>query len=849
MSIKHTNPTEPRRDSKNGVWQWARAPYNFIPLADRVVPARPPLNHDEYSRDGVSCIIECELETYSPTYVRSIYTKELFDMLELAKGENLTIEQKEKIAPFSSLLSEVVEGYGVPMIPGSTLRGMVRALVEIIGYGRIQNISDVPTFTFRAVAASQDDPLRDSYRELVGQFARNVRAGYLRKDGNTWRIRPAQMPSTLGLPEKGAFIKVKEHRIKGRAIPGYIRLDNIDNYRPQIHEVSFSTEPGRGKQDPYTNVTNIGSRANNYSYQGTLITSGNMLETAKPGQKSPRKNHALILMPDERADELTIRPQAIKDYLNGLTPYQKEKLTDWGKHEQGVLQDGAPIFYVPEGNEVAFFGHSPNFRVPAQLAFAGAERASTPRDFIPTAMRQMEGPDLAESIFGWVENELSGVKKQRAGRVFFTDAKFIGAEEGVWLHNEPITPKILSSPKPTTFQHYLVQDHKSSHNPDDKKSLAHYGTSPDKTALRGHKLYWHKGQNLNVNASADERQHEKQLTRILPVKQGVRFSFKIHLENLREEELGALWWALTLPGDPEKEYRHKLGMAKPLGMGSIKIRPKLYLTNKKQRYTTLFSGKEWETATTEQDPDLFVKAFEHYLLHEQGLGLDLQHINELDRIQMLLTMLEWRDTSDEWLETTRYMEIEHGEKQVNEYKERPVLPNPFGILELPITNNRPSRPTPARDKPKPRHTSSQIQVGDFINTTVYYVEPERVHLEVQDSKLMGYIPKQKLGEKQYKEGSKATCLVLAIEEVHGETVLLCEPAGVGLYRGVVIKYDVDRNYGFIKPDWGGNDLYVNSVNLHSSSTTLKEGDPVEFRITKGPKGPVARNVRIVEENK
>ncbi|PVE30735.1 TIGR03986 family CRISPR-associated RAMP protein, partial [Enterococcus faecalis] len=100
------------------------------------------------------------------------------------------------------------------------------------------------------------------------------------------------------------------------------------------------------------------------------------------GQKSPRKNHALILPKDSRTQAIKIDRQAIQDYRDGLTSFQEEELTDWAGKGWGVLQDGAPVFYVPEENIVRYFGHSPNFRIPARLNVRGETRAANPRDFV-----------------------------------------------------------------------------------------------------------------------------------------------------------------------------------------------------------------------------------------------------------------------------------------------------------------------------------------------------------------------------------------------------------------------------------------------------------------------------------
>jgi CRISPR-associated protein (TIGR03986 family) len=730
MAPVHSNPTGPREDKRGNI-VWAFAPYNFIPLPEKMVSARTPLDQDVYhdKKEALTGWIDCELETCSPTYVRGLMTEETYKEIS-QNSDELTPEQKKKIAPFYSTEEEKIEGLPRPAIPGSTLRGMIRALVEIVGYGRMRWVGKEPTFSFRAVAASRHDPdpLRKPYREIIGENGINVRAGYLTRESDRWFVRPAKIPKEEdnNWPDDAAYLKVSETPIKN-GMPSFIGLNSPD-YQPQWHKVSFDAEVKIKDEEEYVAITRIGPLEAQYTHKGTLICSGNMLETETSTDRtarkvSPRKKHVVILeTKNEPEERLEIPHQVVLDYRAGLTTFQKEKLSNyWEGNEWGCLKDGAPVFYVAEGDIVQYFGHSPNFRVPAQLI--GLDRAANPSDFVPEELRNGEKPDLADSIFGWVEekskirgpslfqvedlknpaklatklkdpqdtvsrylheqfstdtiellndyngssspskslretlvhelnrllqgpslydkerfkevkltdatsklieqnpqgldlirlnrslledtypHEIAKNQKNCGGRVFFSDASFVNAKDGVWYKTNPIIPHILSGPKPTTFQHYLVQDRSLNHDPDKKSSLAHYGTSPMETQIRGHKLYWHKGTNPDIEASEVERTHEKQLTRIIPLKPGVQFKFRIYFENLRREELGALLWVLNLPGGPNKTYRHKLGMGKPLGMGAVAITPHLFLTDRLARYRTLFSRDGWEEASKPEEAE------------------------------------------------------------------------------------------------------------------------------------------------------------------------------------------------------------------------------------------------------
>ncbi|ETR65719.1 MAG: hypothetical protein OMM_05944 [Candidatus Magnetoglobus multicellularis str. Araruama] len=166
-----------------------------------------------------------------------------------------------------------------------------------------------------------------------------------------------------------------------------------------------------------------------------------------------------------------------------------------------------PCFYVKwkdnSGNERVSFGHTGMFRLAYEKTIA---------DHIPENLKDPLKIDFAETIFG--------KKDKFPSRVFFEDANLcVGQGDDILMKES--TPKILSSPKPTSFQHYLVQ------SSDNIRSLNHYNSN---TAIRGNKLYWHKsGYDWKKNENIDNEK-ETQYTKIQPVKKVLSLQVKFDLK-------------------------------------------------------------------------------------------------------------------------------------------------------------------------------------------------------------------------------------------------------------------------------------------------------------------------------
>ncbi|RMD60660.1 TIGR03986 family CRISPR-associated RAMP protein, partial [Candidatus Parcubacteria bacterium] len=521
MNPKHHNPTRKRRDRKGNEF-WAHAPYNFVPLPEKVVTVDPDKipGHDVYT--GHTGYIDCTLETRSPLYTRCALDPDFFarwadNIREMMKND----AAREQYAQFFHL-----DDAKQPVIPGSSLRGMVRALVEIAGYGKMQWVTR-EKLVYRAVG----DPssLGQHYRQqFLGKNktkrpdthldypSPNLKGGYLTRYGSGWAIRPAREI------QGETFVHV-DYKDANGITNGFGKQRVYDVYmEPARRQTSNRGKRGQGDLKLDLAITRrILPRESRPVPSGmeaaVLVESGHM------SGAHPKHWHCAIYEPDKTATPIPIPDEMWRTYY-------EDSLVTRGFPTRRLEKEGDPLFYLTdETGSLVFFGPTMMFRVPYP---------QTPFALVPSNLRESNNIDLAEAIFGWIPEPER--EHGRAGRVYFTEAACEAGQEGIWLSDEAITPRVLASPKPTTFQHYLVQDKERGHDPNNKQQLAHYATPPNETTIRGHKLYWHRDSvGLDdVREQVQDWSTDTQHTAIRPVKAGVTFRFRIYFENLRDFELG-----------------------------------------------------------------------------------------------------------------------------------------------------------------------------------------------------------------------------------------------------------------------------------------------------------------------
>jgi CRISPR-associated protein (TIGR03986 family) len=609
-----------------------RAPYNFVPLPEKLRTVEGPPPGDRYGEELVTGEIHLTLTAKTKFYTRGMWP--------LAEFQGQT---KEKQNPDPFQVGKKLR------LPGSSIRGMVRNLVEILSGSPLEPINNTRLF-FRSVAAVADprnissfEPQAHEYkgRMLDQNRELKVQAGYIYThwDEESKRVVWEILPATSD-PETGRQ---------------WYRYRTFDKWLRK--EVRFNPN------GDFAIVTPLGRE------RGWLVCSGPM----------PRKTKQWVVREeDPAATPLTIDSDLVHAYKdNGVTRDLK------GRFEYNDRTVGMPCFYtLDKDNKVTGFGHTAWFR----MAYRNG-----PQNAMPRELRKYEKDwDFAQALSGRTTNrDRDGARS----RVFFEDGFHSGGPE----HAGAEVSVVQGQPKPTTYQHYLVQP---SEQLDQIKHWDGDYLSQGTPVLRGHKLYWHRP---GVPLPEVDPSKENVISKMRPGPEGATFTARVRFENLRKEELGALITALELP----KGCAHHLGMGKPLGLGSFLIEmPQVLLMNPETRYGSFLTREGLalndglRPATPEERVE-FQNAFADW--YQKGLkGSQLWGLKRFQELRALLTYGPAQAT-ERWWNITRYLEFGSPDdyRGVSNYNEYNQVGYPDG------------RPTPQKRRPLPPATQV-LGAGDEI---------------------------------------------------------------------------------------------------------------------------------------
>lgn len=381
-------------------------PYNFVPLYKQVFYPdwAEQASQDLPFKDGLDVSLDIKLTNISPLFTRN--------------------GNKDGMDSFSAhIIGE--DGKRHYFIPATTIKGMLREIVEIMAFGKMQEGKDYQNryFGYRDVAGRSDKAQNEEYIRKVNMG----KPGWLYKAGTNYYFTPC-----LGELEKIAIDELRQ------LYPSY-------QSDPSIWKSNVSV----GKNGIYPSYPEIEKNNNYYRIVCTGKIGGKLHELLFPSLEDEP-----ILLQKETMETFTM----MYDATSGFSDARDGEGCFLSALENG---ERIPVFYLKleEGKETS--GFSRMFKLPFKY------NVKQQVEYLQKADKDRH--DLAETLFGYTDKEDS-----LKGRVQVSHAFMKGevADSELLERNG-----ILGSPKASYYPVYLKQDHSP------------YKTYNENKGIAGRKLY------------------------------------------------------------------------------------------------------------------------------------------------------------------------------------------------------------------------------------------------------------------------------------------------------------------------------------------------------------------------
>ena len=564
-------------------------PYNFVRLLGKPRPENhvlgncPPPPHDRFV--GLTGRITCQISAVTPLFISDSHA-----IWEDANGH--------KTYRFFQVDSQ-------PAIPASSLRGMVRSVFEAVTNSCFSIIHDeqlkyrigarMAPSLHPAVVTKLPNPKRQEDGEVI-----------LLK--SAWIHRSVIEDAMKGVldkfvkeapwPKEPPFDSYFDRVLTDQAVPVLAKIrENVKQrdskfggkrYRFSFNEVLEIVDVGRpeqGLQKPQRDL-----------FWGYLkITGPNVLAEKPKGTFILRKHDERFFYWDGKNKQIVkvpwqdvINRRNAAERYNSVRAYQSNPANQQLPYvtylQNEKLTEGDLIWVWILQGKVRRVEHIGSVSIPKLEYKHGI------LDLLSQHQRCLDYDTLCPAcrVFGWVREGAGDIEKDEptayAGRVRFSHGKLIRSAGEL----PETTLAILSTPKPTTTSFYLLN---SEDQPD-----AHVTYDTHGAQLRGRKFYRHHGQANSQEYRRNEKSDQNRTIRGA-LRPDSTFTFTLDFENLHPLELGALLYALEL----EEGMYHRLGYAKPLGFGSVKITvDEVKVVDWEQRLKSLDANAGWKTLSLEE---------------------------------------------------------------------------------------------------------------------------------------------------------------------------------------------------------------------------------------------------------
>ena len=483
-------------------------PYTFVPINPKSKHVQPTSNSNLHSG-----VITCEIRLKTPLIIPDTYARYLDKYYK-----------DHYHYPFMTI------GGGEPLIPASSIRGPVRSVYETYTESCFGTIKRIVT----------------SEGQEIGQT----------------------ITARTNSPFNPCVVEFND---------GVISLKKAKRYKYRKNEARKKYQNGYGQEVYFTEKNEVVQETYDHSVKGSI------LGYVAIGEEFGRKKFESIFVPttqitlvkgvsnstEKKAKTQEILRHAIDGLKETLAAYQNPSVNSSSRHGKylrfeaklneielsgnGVL----PLWFSNQG-EILHFS-------PACIGRFGYDSTLNEKIGAKNACISRESCCKACSLFGMI-----GKKGEEAGsgsKVRFTDARLKSGTPEL----DEYTLKELGTPRIS----YLPFYSRSSSN-----EIPLNGYDDSSTEIAGRKYYWHHIPNDYRSDIKNNRNGTFQVLKTGAKKtlsddhaiEPLVFEFMIYFDALTAKEFNELIWVLCLgENKPDGTKCYKIGHAKPLGFGSIKI--------------------------------------------------------------------------------------------------------------------------------------------------------------------------------------------------------------------------------------------------------------------------------------
>ena len=512
-----------------------KIPYDFVPLSKWVFPPEwaDSVSQDIPMPDSYSGIIEYTLENKTHLCVGSY------------KPEN------EKTVSFE----QTPDGKHY-VIPGTSIKGMLREVLSIASFGKFNQIFD-KRHSFRDLSSSGNDYLAEYGKLKISPL-------WLKFDSKLkqWRIRECRCAKVQNSVLNNFLHPAKKIINSIEVTSGHPNATAKDKYMVLPLSQSYFAELQNSSKDQCI-VRSIYKNNNNNKElkNGYIVFTGHRV-VSEP-KKTEQFDYSYFFYDNAQFSPKILTKEEMEVVSRLLDPKAMEKseqselINDLLKNQ--VPEYGIPLWGLFENKKLRYLGTSRMPRMTSNYSVHEIGKKVSHDSFT-------DKYDLPEILFGTIRDNKPhfGIKS----RVGFSDLYSVGI-----LATEKVSNMLLAEPKSSFTNVYLTDFSNKSvaknSSKNSKVSDVSYHTalkSGKDVRLSGWKRYCIRD-SFKYKAETNENANTK--CNVVFVKPKSKFTGKILFNNLNSFEIGALLWVIRF-GDNSNCY-HSLGYAKPYGAGAVKL--------------------------------------------------------------------------------------------------------------------------------------------------------------------------------------------------------------------------------------------------------------------------------------